>query len=54
VVRDIEAGEALTADNVRIIRPGYGLPPKDFDRVIGRRARVRIARGTPLSWDLIA
>ncbi|HTI87434.1 MAG TPA: pseudaminic acid synthase [Alphaproteobacteria bacterium] len=53
-VRDIAAGEALTADNVRIIRPGHGLPPKEFDRVIGRRARARIARGTPLSWDLIA
>jgi len=53
-VKDIEAGDTLTADSVRIIRPGTGLPPKDFDRVLGRCARVRIARGTPLSWDLIA
>lgn len=53
-VRDIEAGDVLTADSVRIIRPGTGLPPKEFDKVIGRRARVRIARGTPLSWNLIA
>jgi N-acetylneuraminate synthase len=53
-VRDIQVGEVLTADNVRIIRPGYGLPPKEMDRVIGRHARARIARGTPLTWDLIA
>lgn len=53
-VRDIEAGEVLTADSVRIIRPGTGLPPKELDKVLGRPARVRIARGTPLSWDLIA
>lgn len=53
-VKDIEAGEVLTADSVRIIRPGSGLPPKEFDNVVGRRARVRIARGTPLKWDLIA
>jgi N-acetylneuraminate synthase len=53
-VRDIEAGEVLTEESVRIIRPGTGLPPKELDNVVGRRARVRIARGTPLSWDLIA
>lgn len=53
-VRDIAAGEVLTADSVRIIRPGTGLPPKELDKVLGRTARVRIARGTPLSWDLIA
>jgi N-acetylneuraminate synthase len=53
-VRDIEAGEILSSDTVRIIRPGTGLPPKDLEKVIGRRARIRISRGTPLSWDLIA
>lgn len=53
VAKDMEAGEIFTADSVRIIRPGNGLPPKEFDNVIGRRARSRIMRGTPLSWDLI-
>ena len=52
-VADIRAGEALTSDNVRSIRPGFGLPPKDFTRLLGRTARSNIARGTPLSWDLI-
>jgi pseudaminic acid synthase len=52
-VRDIAAGEAITADNVRIIRPGHGLPPRDFDRLIGRRARRAIGYGTAISWDLV-
>jgi N-acetylneuraminate synthase len=54
VVRDVEAGEVFTDENVRSIRPGYGLPPRQLDRVLGRRACVSIARGTPLSWDLVA
>jgi pseudaminic acid synthase len=52
-VRDIAAGEAITAENVRIIRPGHGLPPRDFDRLIGRYARIAIGRGTAISWELV-
>ena len=52
-VRDIAEGEALSADNIRSIRPGFGLAPREHDRVIGRRARIAIARGTALSWDLL-
>lgn len=53
VVRDLKAGDELTSENVRIIRPGTGLPVKDYDRVIGKRVRADVARGTPLKWDLI-
>jgi len=53
VVRDIRAGELLTPANVRIIRPGRGLPPKYIDQVLGRRARCDLPRGTPLTWDVI-
>ncbi len=53
VVKDVAAGEALTAENVRAIRPGYGLAPKWLDTVIGRSARQAIARGTPLGWSLV-
>jgi N-acetylneuraminate synthase len=54
VVADVKAGAPFTAANVRAIRPGLGLPPKFFEQVIGRRAAVDIARGTPLAWELVA
>jgi pseudaminic acid synthase len=53
VVRDIAAGELFTPDNVRIIRPGYGLHPRDLPNVLGRRARHGLARGTALQWDAV-
>jgi pseudaminic acid synthase len=53
VVRDIGAGESFTDKNVRIIRPGYGLAPREMSKVIGRKARRALARGTALTWDAI-
>lgn len=52
-VADIAAGETLTAANIRSIRPGFGLPPKEYPALLGRRVKRAIARGTPLAWDLI-
>ncbi len=52
-VADIQEGEKLTEENVRSIRPGYGLPPSDYTEVIGRKAGCFIKRGTPLAWELI-
>jgi N-acetylneuraminate synthase len=52
-VRDIAAGESFNNDNVRSIRPGFGLPPKYHAQIIGARARRAIARGTPLDWSMI-
>lgn len=51
-VSDISAGEKLTNANVRSIRPGFGLPPKHIDQILGKTARVAIPRGTPLRWDM--
>jgi len=51
-VDDIAPGEELTRGNVRSIRPGFGLPPRTLPAVLGKRARVAIARGTPLAWEL--
>jgi pseudaminic acid synthase len=51
--RDIPVGAVITADDVRCIRPGHGLKPRELPRVIGTSTRVAIARGTPLSWDLL-
>lgn len=53
-VTDMKAGEIITADHVRSIRPGFGLKPKHYEAVIGQRAAQDIARGTPVSWDLVS
>lgn len=53
IVRDLKAGDVLTRENVRAIRPGLGLPPGNLDRVLGRRINRDAQRGTPLSWDLL-
>lgn len=53
VVKDIEKGEVLTSDNVRSIRPNYGLAPKYLKDVLGKKAKSKIEKGTPLTWDLI-
>jgi N-acetylneuraminate synthase len=53
VVEDIIEGEVLTEKNVRSIRPGYGLPPKYLHKILGKKAKENICRGTPLRWDLI-
>lgn len=53
IVADLRAGDVLTADNVRAIRPGRGLAPKYLDRLLGRRVCRDVARGTALSWDLL-
>lgn len=54
VVADVDVGEPFTTDNVRSIRPGFGLAPKHLPEVIGRHARRPLKRGTPLAWDVIA
>jgi len=53
VSRAIALGEVFTPENIRIIRPGYGLPPKDFYRVLGRRAAIDIGAETALNWSMI-
>ena len=46
----IQAGEIFSADNIKSLRPGYGLAPKYYDEIIGRPALVDIKRGTPLDF----
>ena len=53
VVKDVKAGEIFTEENVRSIRPGYGLHPKFLKDIIGRKARIDIKKGTPLKWNLV-
>lgn len=53
VVKDVRVGELFSVDNVRSIRPGYGLTPRCFDLILGRLSTRDIARGTPLEWEQI-
>lgn len=53
VVQDLKAGEALTRENVRAIRPGLGLPTKYLDDVLGRKVSRDVKRGTALEWGLL-
>ncbi len=52
-VKDVKKGEAFTEENVKSIRPGHGLHPRHLREVIGRRAKIDIEAGTPLTWEMI-
>jgi pseudaminic acid synthase len=54
IARDMKAGEPLSADNLRIVRPGFGLPPKYYETMLGKRINRDAPAGTPLGWDLLA
>lgn len=50
-VKDIEAGDEITMENIRSIRPGYGIAPKNLKEMLGKRASVSIRRGEPVTWE---
>ena len=51
--KDVKKGEKLTKDNVKSIRPGFGLLPKNYEQILGRVAKCDIKLGTPVSFDVI-
>lgn len=53
IVKDIRRGELLNNDNIKSLRPALGLHPKHLEEVKGRKVKVDIAAGTPLSFDLL-
>jgi N-acetylneuraminate synthase len=53
VCKDLAAGDVLSADNLRAIRPGRGLAPKYLATLLGKRVNRPVARGTPMSWELL-
>jgi pseudaminic acid synthase len=54
IARDMLAGEVLDARNLRIVRPGFGLPPRHYEQLLGKRIGRDAPAGTPLQWDLLA
>ncbi|MDP2685121.1 MAG: pseudaminic acid synthase [bacterium] len=53
IVKDIKAGDLITENNVRSIRPGNGLHPKWLTEIVGKKAKTNILCGTPMNWHLI-
>lgn len=53
-VKDIKAGETITIDSIRSIRPGYGLLPKYIEMLVGKKMKKSVKAGTKTSWDLIS
>jgi pseudaminic acid synthase len=53
VCQDIKAGQLLTTNNLRIVRPAFGLAPKHWEDVLGKKAKCDLAKGTPLNWGML-
>jgi N-acetylneuraminate synthase len=52
-VRDIQENETFSRDNIRVIRPGFGIAPKHLPEVLGKKSLRKISRGTALKWDFV-
>ena len=53
IAEDMKKGDVLTEKNLRIVRPGLGLPPKYYDILLGRKVNRGLKKGTAVSWDMI-
>ena len=52
IVKDMKRGDSLTTENLRVIRPGFGLTPKYYDILIGKKVNQNLKKGTPVSWGI--
>jgi pseudaminic acid synthase len=53
ITKDVKIGETISKDNIRSIRPGFGLHPKELPNIIGKKFSKSQEKGTPLGWDMI-
>ncbi len=53
ISEDMKKGEILTEKNLRVVRPGYGLPPKYYDMLLGKKVNQTLNKGTPFHWDYV-
>ncbi len=54
VAKDVKAGEVLTRENLRVVRPGFGLAPKFYEQILGRHANRNLEMGTPMEWRFVS
>lgn len=52
-VKSMNAGDVITRDCIKSVRPGYGLPPKEFDSILNRKVLSDVEYGVPVSWNLV-
>ena len=50
-VKDLELGSVISKNDVKIIRPGFGLPPAEIKNVVGKKLLIKVSRGTPTNWE---
>jgi pseudaminic acid synthase len=53
VAKDVKKGEIFTTENIKVVRPGYGLHPKYYKIILGKKSTMDIKKGTPLDWNMI-
>jgi len=53
IAKDIKSGDILTKENLRIVRPGLGLPPKYYDLFLGKKVKQNLKKGTAVDWELL-
>lgn len=53
VALDMKMGEVFTKENLRAVRPGFGLPPKYYEYLIGKKVKEDVKKGTPVTWDIV-
>lgn len=54
IAKDMKSGEELTTENLRVVRPGLGLPPKYYDVLLGRKVNRDVKKGVAVSWGIIS
>ena len=53
VAKDMAAGESFTSENLRVVRPGFGLSPMYYDLLLGKKVVADVRKGAPVSWELL-
>ena len=53
IIIDMKKGDVFNKENIKSIRPGFGIEPKFFDEILGKKASMDLVRGEPLSWEKI-